>query len=219
VLRSLPRTPPAFTLVEMLAVAALVVTVMLFAIPAVHGVGRAQGLASGGNKIANLLGNARQQAMSRNILTAAVVITGTRTEADYRTVGLFFYGPQGQWLQSGAWETLPLGVTIDPQDLENSTFLENSPPLPTSAAAGLLPLRFHERDLQTSDYACRIFLPNGALSNPEQPAQLRLVEGTVDTSAGHPIIRYERAAGRDGIRNYYDVAIVGTTGALKISRP
>ena len=61
----------------------------------------------------------------------------------------------------------------------------------------------------------RIFLSNGALQNPEKPAQLRLVEGFYENRR----VTYTRPDGQGKPANYYDVAILGLTGTTKMSRP
>lgn len=214
-----PRPPAAaFTLIEMLAVVGILSIVLALAVPAFQNLGKANSLSSAGNTTANLISAARQNSVSRNVLTAFVVLTGTGTEADYRTFGLFERGVSGGWQQIGAWETLPQGIFVDAADKINCSFLDNSPLRPTlNDANDATAIYYLGRPIDSSNLAFRVFVPTGAISNPERAAQLRLVEGTLEGSASNYSVRTRRDGGV--AVNYYDVAIIGTTGAPKISRP
>lgn len=209
----------AFTLIEMLAVVGILSIVLALAVPAFQNLGQASALSSAGNTTANLVSAARQNSVSRNVLTALVVLTGTGTDADLRTLGLFERGVSGPWQQVGAWETLPVGIAIDPEDRVNCSFLENSPIRPTLIDAnGSTSIRFSGQPVESTGFAYRVFLPTGSLSNPERAAQLRLVEGTIEGSTASHTIRYARRSNNKP-SSYYDVAIIGATGAPKIIRP
>jgi prepilin-type N-terminal cleavage/methylation domain-containing protein len=219
-MRRTPRSPaPAFTLIEMLAVVGILSVVIAIAVPAFQSLGRANALSSAGNSTANLVAAARQNSTSRNVLTALVVLTGTGTEADFRTFGRYERGVNGSWLQVGVWETLPVGVVVDPEERINCSFLDNSPTRPAlTDPDGSPSVRFGERAVDSTSMAFRVFLPTGSLSNPEQPAQLRLVEGTIEGFGENRTVRYARRT-TEGTPNFYDVAIIGATGATKIIRP
>jgi prepilin-type N-terminal cleavage/methylation domain-containing protein len=222
-MRWTPRTPrhpaAAFTLIEMLAVVAILGAVLALAIPAFQHLGQANALSSAGNRTANFIGAARQNSTSRNVLTSLIILTGTGTEADYRTIGLFERGVAGTWSQIGSWESLPTGITFDAGDRINCSYLENSPIQPALTDPNGGPaIRFFGRDIEPSQMAYRVFLPTGSLSNPDQPAQLRLVEGIIEGAGENRSVRYTRRKNR-GTANYYDVAIIGATGSPKIIRP
>lgn len=207
----------------MLAVIGILSVVLALAVPAFQNLGQANSLSSAGNTTANLVSAARQNSVSRNVLTAFVVLTGTGTEADYRTFGLFERGVSSTWQQIGAWESLPTGIVVDAKDHNNCSFLENSPIRPAlTDGDGSTSIRFAGKPVESSQLAFRVFLPTGSLSNPEWAAQLRLVEGTIEGSAASHTVRYARRSGGDSSEtatNYYDVAIIGTTGAPKVIRP
>src|SRR5687768_16904610 len=111
-----------FSLVEVLTVMAIITIVLGFTVPAFQSIGRGTSLTSAGNTVTTLASAARQNSASRNVLTALVLITGTATEADYRTFGLYELGSGGYWQQVGKWETLPTGIVVDAQDLVNCSF-------------------------------------------------------------------------------------------------
>lgn len=212
------RRCAGFSLIELMVVIAIMTIAIGFAVPAFRSISRGTALTSAGNLLTSLASAARQNSISRNVLTAMVVLTGTDTEADYRTVGLYEYGIEGYWLQVGKWETLPTGIVIDAQDRVNCSFLEDSPTLPRlMAAGGESAIRYQNVAAPADAFAARIFVPSGGLSNPDKPAQLRLVEGFHEAPEK---TRYShRNPAGTGPANYFDVAIVGTTGATKISRP
>lgn len=214
-------SPKAFTLIEMLSVVAVISVVLALAVPAFQSLGQASALSSAGNTTANLISAARQNSVSRNVLTAFVLLTGTGTDADYRAMGLFERGVNSGWEQVGKWEVLPTGIAVQPDDLPNCSFLTESPLRPTlTNGNGETAIVYQGRPLSAEQFAFRVFLPTGSLSNPDKPAQLRLVEGTIQGLADARTIQLARnhQTGDLKRKNYYDIAIVGTTGAPKINR-
>ena len=209
----------AFSLVELLAVIALVGIILGIVVPALSGMGRGTSLVTAGNMVNNMAGLARQHAMSRNTLTALLVLANQGTDADYRAVSVLEYKPGTGWSQLGGWEMLPVGITVDAGDTQECSFLLRSPnPFPFLSATNQdnPPVTFQSLPIRSPDgYAARIFTPGGGLQNPAAPAQIRLVEGRVEGGA----IRYtnRNVAGKPA--NYFDIAIVGATGATKTSRP
>jgi prepilin-type N-terminal cleavage/methylation domain-containing protein len=210
--------PAGFTLIELMVVIGIMAIALGLAAPAFQSIGRGTALTSAGNVLTSMVSSARQNSASRNVLTAMIVITGTGTEADYRTVGLYEYGAEGYWQQFGRWETLPTGIVVDAQDVVNCSFLENSPTLPRLRdPEGNSSIRYLGTPIPKESFAARIFVPTGALSNPDKSAQLRLVEGFV--TGPNTIAFSHRKAGANGPANFFDLAIVGATGATKASRP
>lgn len=209
----------AFSLVELLAVIALVGIILGIVVPALSGMGRGTSLVTAGNMVNNMAGMARQHAMSRNTLTALLVLANQGTDADYRAVSVLEYKPGTGWSQVGGWEMLPVGITVDAGDTQECSFLLRSPnPFPFLSATNQdnPPVTFQSLPIRSPDgYAARIFTPGGGLQNPAAPAQIRLVEGRVEGGA----IRYTNRNDAGKPANYFDIAIVGATGATKTSRP
>lgn len=198
-----------FSLVELITVVAIVGIITALVVPAVNGFGRSTALNSGGNMVANLAGLARQTAMSKNTLAALVVVTNLGTEQDYRAMTVAEYR-DGIWQQVTKWETLPTGIVVDTSS--ESTFLTNTPvPFPFKLGIVIGNRRLDD----ASTFAARIFLSNGSLQNADKAAQLRIVEGF---RQGAGIAYTHRGTGNQPA-NYYDIAIIGTTGIAKISRP
>ena len=219
------RLPPssrirAVTLIELLSVMAVLVIVAGFLVPAVASLGRSTALVTGGNMVTNLANFARQSAVSKNTMTALVLLGGQGTPEDYRSfIVLEYIAGGGGWSPLSAWQTLPDGITVDFADAANCTFYEKSP-----AAFPLLagppvqknpPVTYKTAQVGASAFSARIYLPTGGLQSPEKPAQIRLVEGFAQ---GAQLVR-THPDGTGKSANYYDIAIVGATGTTKISRP
>lgn len=207
-----------FTLVELLVVMALIVLMASLAVPALNSVTKANSLTNGGNLVASLVEQARQHSMSANVMTALVLITGSNNgEGDYRAFTLLDYNAEDatpQWKQVAKWEYLPTGVVVD-KNSPDCTFLSNSAnPLPfTSSSDPVPPVNYHGQSV--ANYAARVFLPNGGLSNPISAAKIQLVEGVVQGGA----LVYTHPGSSGTAANYYRVAIIGATGRGKIERP
>jgi len=207
----------AFTLVEMLAVLALASILMVAVTPALLGVVRGPALKRGGDMVRRLTEQARQTAMTKNTMTALVLLANAGTTDDYRAFTVLEYGLDTGWATTGAWERLPDGVLVDFTTVESS-FLNNSPqPFPSlNVGQTNPPVHYaHQTIPSPAGYAARIFLPTGGLKNAESSAQLRLVEGTREGSG----MTYRRTGAGGVPTNYYDIAIVGVTGVAKVSRP
>lgn len=209
----------AFSLIELLAVIAVISIIMGIVVPALSGMGRGTALVTAGNMVNNMAGLARQHAMSRNTLTALVLLANQGTDFDCRALAVMEYKPGIGWSQIGGWETLPMGIAVDAGDTQECSFLLRSPnPFPFLSATNQdnPPILFQSLPIRSPEgYAARIFTPGGGLQNPGDPAQIRLVEGRVEGG----IIRYTHRNDAGKPANFFDIAIVGATGATKISRP
>jgi prepilin-type N-terminal cleavage/methylation domain-containing protein len=207
----------AFSLIELLMVMAILGIAAVLIAPAAANFGRAQALRNAGNLVADLAAAARQQAMARGTLTALVVLANQGSPDDYRALAVAEYDAVGRaWTQTSRWEILPTGVMVDRNDAAASSFLQNSPqPLPF-ASANTVPITFQGAAIAyPGGYAARVFTPRGALSNPDFPAKLRLVEAV--TNGGGLVYTRPGASGKPA--NFYDVAILPTTGLTKIHTP
>jgi prepilin-type N-terminal cleavage/methylation domain-containing protein len=219
----------AFTLIELLVVIAILAALLALVAPAVSNIGKARSLAISGNKVAQMATLARQNAMAKNVLTALVLLKDHGTEGSYRAFTVIEHQisnaiqadgtAAASWHQITNWETLATGCTVDLDEV-NCSFLKDSPDMPDFDATQL---RYLNSSVSEGQVAYRMFLPSGGLSNPDRPAQIRLVEGYITGSSGGSEIRYTRpasgAASTNGPANFYDISIVGTTGAVKIARP
>ncbi|MEI9898085.1 MAG: prepilin-type N-terminal cleavage/methylation domain-containing protein [Chthoniobacter sp.] len=207
----------AFSLIELLVVVMIIGIIMGFVVPAVNGFGRSSALTTGGNLVVNMVNLARQNAVTKNTMTALVLLKDQGTDQDFRAFAVLEYDPVAGWSQTGQWATLPVGVVVDRNDTANCTFLANSPqtfPFLSRFPGQKNPPVTYQGQPVTA-YATRIFMANGGLQNPQDPAQLRLVQGF---NQGSQVI-YTSRAGPGTAANYYDITILGMTGTTKVDRP
>ncbi|MFA7343359.1 MAG: prepilin-type N-terminal cleavage/methylation domain-containing protein [Terrimicrobiaceae bacterium] len=211
-----PRTSGGFTLIEMLSVMAVMAVMLGLLTSAVNRGSTA--LVAGGAKVAALVSLAQQRAVSKNTLTALVLLCDQGTPDDYRAFAVVEYNAGRGWTPVTKWESLPVGVAVEPG--ATCTFLANSPQTfpflagpPTQQNP---PLAYGGAQVKSqAGYAARIFQPNGGLQNSQAPATIRLVEGVIQNDR----VVYTRANGQGGPSNFYDITILGVTGATKVSRP
>lgn len=211
------RQKGGFSLVEVLVVVLLIGALVGFLAPAVWGAMKGTALQQSGSLVVALVDQARQMAVTKNTMSALVLLADAGTEDDYRAFTQLEYKPDMGWTQVRDWQRLPKGVLVDFSSGESS-FLTRSPAVFPLLQPGEShpPLRFNGRELrQRKSYAACIFMPSGARRNADQPARLRLVAGFKE---GSQLIYSQRGtSGRPP--NYFDVTIVGVTGAVKVDRP
>jgi prepilin-type N-terminal cleavage/methylation domain-containing protein len=226
------QTPPSslphrgFTLIELLVVMAVMLVLMALLVPAFTGIGRGHALKAGGDSVANLAMLGRQNSLTKNAMTALIMI-GDPTRADnHRSFGLFELVPREDgtevesfdWRQLGQWETLPDGIVAD-----FCGFTESStpmlPPFPILMCKGSKVDRF----------SYLVFLPSGRLFRDDyisQPAggastagvaHVRVVQGFFASSGTVTYTSAKTGAGQPA--NFYDLSIISATGRLKIDRP
>lgn len=184
-------------------------------VPMTAGMIGASRLTTGGHKVAGLVSSARQTAMSKNTMTALVLLAHQNSDEDGRAFTILEYDPGEGWVQSQPWEVLPDGVVVDLSNSADCTFMANSPSLFPFVSNGQPnpPVQHRGSPVQPPDgYAARLFLPGGGLANAEVPARIRLVEGSVAQGT----VVY---AGGGTVSNYCDITIIGDTGQIKIDRP
>ncbi|MHA3775185.1 hypothetical protein ACXR0O_26985 [Verrucomicrobiota bacterium sgz303538] len=192
---------------EFIAVGLLVAVVMATTVPKMIGIGKSRALAIAGEKVTRMITLARENAVGSNSPTALVLLTKRGSESGYCALAIVEAQTNGKWRQITNWEPLPEGVAVD-LDRRHCTFLDKSPPLDGLDASRL---GYRDRALTGAEFAYRVFLPNGALSNPDIPAQIRLVEDSSDGSRSGVASRYRPSDSK----HFYDIAIVGTTGAVR----
>lgn len=205
---------------ELLVVIAIMTIMAAIGISAL-GTTSAQKLNSAGNEVADLVNQARQNAISKDKMTALVVVSGTNnTDVDYRVLVIWEYDPANNaWQQASKWITLPEGTTIDPTPDATTAFFGNSPgSSPTPASAALPAMKYLSNDVTPRMYV--IFLPGGQIIQQAQLSTpvLRVVGGKWNGDGTVTYIPNQKNADGDPI-NYYDIYINNYTGMAKIGRP
>jgi len=195
--RARHRAVRAFTLVELLAVVAIMALLLSLGSASFFHIGRSHQLTAAGNGISHLAHLAHQEAITQNTPSALVFLKPVSEAVPGAFAVLLLQ--DDRWKQISKWEILPEGIVLDEGA---SSFLQNAA-LPPIVAGGAAIARFREQAVTADACAARVFLPGaGSLWNPDQPATLRLVE----------------RAGGAASQNYYDITLLGPTGLARIER-
>jgi prepilin-type N-terminal cleavage/methylation domain-containing protein len=124
------RPLAAFSLIELIAVMAIITIVAGFTVPALKGLTDGNAVDAGAAAFADLLVLGRSQAISRHTVVRLVVTTewpGLETQANFRraslwawhqggnsTAGTKLLSTNGYFLQTSAWQDLPMGLVFEP---------------------------------------------------------------------------------------------------------
>jgi len=209
------RVANGFSLIELLTVIGIMALLAGFAIPAIHSIGGAGDLTGAGYKIQGLFSGARQNSISKNVLTAVIALKSASDESAYRTLVAYELAskPDGtplassDWVQVSKWEQLPTGIVIETNS-DTSNFLAASPPmdppLPNISYKG-------KSYSPGSGYSYQIFMPSGRLKSPPTPCNLNLKAGYYEGGS----LKYTG----NGQSNYFNLFLVDATGETKVTRP
>lgn len=162
-------------------------------------------LTKAGNSLFDALTLARQNAMSRNTLTAVVLVNElpSDTSISGRALALLDMNADGVWNQIGGWIILPEGTRAfegGPSSTSNS--------LPQFSDATPPPLRFRGSDIGA--YTAIAFKPDGTMFPNSPSIRTAYVQFANDTITEAPM--------ESGIKNFYGIAINPGTGSLHIVR-
>ena len=205
-----------FTVVEMMAVMAIIVVLTAAITPVIRSVGGAGTLTGAGDEVVNLINLARQNSMTKNAMTALILVTDPAIADHHRVLGLFELVPppdgsaplQRNWTQVGSWEQFGTGAFVDVSTLSAYPATAPSPNFPA--------LQYEASPLASWQYV--IFMPEGNLLTAGS-SQLRVAEGFFPPHVNTPIYTHP-GPGQPGVpANYYNVVILADTGRVKVERP
>lgn len=202
------------TLVETLMVLSILVLLMALVVPAFNSLTKGRALNRGGTLVDSLAHLARQNSMSKNAMTALLLVTDPAAPSRNRQLALMELVPpvngakpqSSDWKQLGPWEKLPEGIVVDLCDTDEAPTSKPFPDFPQIRADGKV--------LQKWKYL--IFLPGGNLAK-DQSVQFRLVEGIFTGAGDLPAYTHSGSDGQPA--NHYTITIIAATGRTKIDRP
>ncbi|XHR29766.1 MAG: Tfp pilus assembly protein FimT/FimU [Chthoniobacteraceae bacterium] len=202
----------AFTLLELLTVMGIAALLVTTVTPALTKMGKPAELNGSGNTVANLMNFARQNALSKNAMTALVLVTDASVTPQNRLLTVLelpvhsdnsTQASSSDWKQITKWETLDAGVVISDWTYPAQSV---SPALPQLLYGG--------KTLSSFKYL--LFLPNGSIAGDSSPT-VQLVEGYMPKGGSTPL--YTGAVKNGTPANYYKLTVLNATGRVKIDRP
>jgi prepilin-type N-terminal cleavage/methylation domain-containing protein len=217
------RLAGGFTLIEMLAVLAIVSVVTALATFGLSGSKSSAQLGGSCNQVANLVELAKQTAVSKNEMTALVVITDPAVSS--RNQVLVIYELQAptdgtaptaaNWKQVTSFAKLQSGVVVDPS---SSTFtFNNSTDSSSTTGVPSPPFPAISYDGQTvGSFKYVVFTAGGSLLSGTS-ATIRISPGVFPAGSGNVV--YTGGVNNGVPLNYYNITILAATGNIKIDRP
>lgn len=187
----------AFSLIELLAVTALLTLLMSLGVPALLSSRESSALAQAGGMMADLASLARQNAVSRNAPTALLIVRQSASGSlDDRAATLVEMDEDRKWRQVTGWSILP-----ESTEAVDATSGGSLPSLPSGSGSAGLKLRGAAIDPSTQCDAY-LFHPDGRL----------VVAGNTQAR-----VKVRAATGSTG--NFYELIFNAATGSYKVERP
>jgi hypothetical protein len=187
-----------------------IITVMaVLSFPSIASLRRSGSLTAGGNELSDLAVMAQQYAVSHNVMTALVGVTGTTTvpNAQNRAFVVIASDSTGHnWAPVCKWTLLPDSVVMASSSSINTFIAQTSPPAGFPST-----LTLNGTSLNCSPG------PGGVCSY-----QLFYPDGQMDTSAPSvvlPLVSAQNVAVTTLPQNYYELIFNPNTGTVIINRP
>lgn len=198
----------AFSLVELMTVVGVVSILFAVATPALLSSRKASELTSAGNTMADLATLCRQTALSKNAITALILVSKTNPTTRQMAT-MLEYDPQIQaWKYRSGWIRLSESVEAKDSALDNDGGTDVDK-LSKEALQRIAELKLKNSgtEIQEKDYTVFIFYPDGRMEgDPTKTRKIRVATGETAANGPDPI-------------NYYDLVFNADTSAFRIVRP
>jgi len=218
--------PQGFALIELLSVIGIILLLAALTMPAITSMGSANRLNSGTRLVSNLMTMARSEAINSRAPVQLRIVTDKWTagaenyDAHFRKMSLWKYDRDANtYVQASKWETLPVGVVIQPGPDPSATytFPANDSPgmyfLTSQPDPSLQGITMNNATVNAASFE---FSPNGSLqtgSTPVSRMYLLLVEGFIPEGQTTPVNT------RAGQKNWAQVRVSPLTGRVSVVRP
>ncbi len=202
-----------FSLIELLVVIAVVALLTSVSMVAVGG-NQARKLASNGNLIADLSKQARQNSISKGVLTALVLCKTypNNQELNNRLLVLMELSPDSTtWRQLTKWQILPQGGVVDSS--QSDSFISQVPNVETPIS------NLKYLGATVTDIAFQVFLPDGSLATKKQSSSGSVIMQPPVLSLSQGNINSRGDLVKTSSVNYYKITFNLHTGMTKIECP
>ena len=204
----------AFTFIELFVVIAIMVSMMTLLIFSFASIGKSGALNGGGALVAGLANAARQNSLSKNAMTALVIVTDPSIDSQNRMFTILELVPSSSghspssadWTQISKWETLAPGIVVSNWTTQTATSSTIAPAFPNLSYGGK----------SIGQFKALVFMPDGSTYS-DSPTTVELVEGYFPPGATTPLIFSHSKNGTAA--DYYKLTILNATGRIKIDRP
>ncbi len=187
-----------FSLAELLVVVAIMGLLATISTPGLVRSYRASTLTASGNRAVDLAMQARQNALSRNAMTALVLAINGASPNQAMTV-IELQADQ-TWKQISSWAFLSPNAKAYPNGGASTTLPGTAPTLVLNG-----------KSLGAGGYACYVFNPDGTTYNSAAVLPQLYVQYASDTAPSG-------GGGNTGLPNYYDL-VFSDAGGIHIVRP
>jgi prepilin-type N-terminal cleavage/methylation domain-containing protein len=193
-----------FSLVELLVTVSVLLVLMSATMPAFLNSRKASELTQAGNQLADAANLARETALTRNTITALVVVARPTTSTARQALLVVSYdAADEQWKPIGSWMRLPIAAYV--ADMGGTQAAQGTVKANTIAP---LALKLDGRTLSNTEYSAILFYPDGRMENGTDQTRLLSTRFATD-SAGSP---------SEALQNYYDVVVNASTSTLRVVR-
>jgi len=195
-----------FSLIETLAVLAIMSVLAYLTLPAITSLQQSGSLTGAGNEVTEMAVYAQQYAIAHNEMTALVGMTTSSASpsSQYRAFIVLARDPSGNWSPANQWTRLPAQTSMS-SVASADTFLTYQGSYYTGQSFATIFPSLTINGAPVTSGAYQFFLPDGRMATSAASVDLRVVT-TQHQSDTNP-------------QNWYDLIFNPTTGTVTVNRP